>query len=299
MAHSHWVMTAALPAFLIEAFFYLGSVFKEPRDWIGRVGPPRLRAALLWVSAVIPYCVFALTADTFQRNAFYLLAALSAILAFWYVLLPRRPAYDFGFLVIAAAPIIARVFPRIYVSPDPHLRVDVLGHLMWIRLAIAALFTFRHWNPGEFGFWPRYREWRTGLLWYAVSAIPIIAMALAIHDVHFEPLHGPWWRVAAIVIGTFFGVLWIVALSEELFFRGVIERGLLDSWKSPAVAIVISSLLFGVVHLWFHDYPDWRRAVTASLLGAACGFAYWQSGSVRSPMVTHAFVVATWRMFFK
>ncbi len=292
-------MFAALPAFLIEAILYLGSVFREPRDWMGRLRPPRLQAAILWVSAVIPYCVFALAAETFQRNAFYLLAALSAILAFWYVLLPRRPAYDFGFLVIAAAPIIARVFQRVYVSPDPHLRVDVLGHLMWIRLGIAALLILRQWNPGEFGFWPRPREWRIGLLWYAAFAIPIVVIALVTHDVRFEPLQGPWWRVSAIVLGTFFGVLWIVALGEELFFRGVVQRGLLDSWQSPAAAIAISSLLFGAVHLWFHHYPDWRRAVTASLLGAACGFAYWQSGSVRSPMVTHAFVVATWRMFFK
>jgi membrane protease YdiL (CAAX protease family) len=292
-------MTAALPAFLIEAIFYVGSVFRETREWFGRLGPPRLQAAILWVSGVIPYCVFALAAGTFQRNAFYLLAALCAIFAFWYILLPKRAAYDFGFLVIAAAPIVARVFQRIYVSPDPHLRIDILGHLMWIRLGIAALLVLRRWDPGAFGFWPRRREWRNGLLWYAVFLIPIVLVALATHDVRFLPMQGPWWRVAGMGIGTFFGVLWVVALGEELFFRGVIERALLDTWRSPAIAIAVSALLFGAAHLWFHSFPDWRRAVTASVLGIACGVAYWQSGSVRAPMVTHAFVVATWRMFFR
>jgi membrane protease YdiL (CAAX protease family) len=297
--HSQWVMTAALPAFLIEAIFYLGSVFTETREWLGRLRPARLQAAILWVSAVIPYCVFALLSGMFQRNAFYLLAALSAIFAFWYALLPRRAAYDVGFLVIAAAPIVARVFPRIYVSPDPHLRIDILGHLMWIRLGIAALLVLRGWDPGAFGFWPRAREWRMGLLWYAVFLIPIVLVALATHDVRFAPLQGPWWRVGGIGMGTFFGVLWVVALGEELFFRGVIERELLDRWRSPGLAIVISALVFGAAHLWFHHYPDWRSAVTASVLGAGCGVAYWQSGSVRTPMVTHAFVVTTWRLLFK
>jgi predicted Abi (CAAX) family protease len=38
--------------------------------------------------------------------------------------------------------------------------------------------------------------------------------------------------------------------------------------------------------------------LVATLLGLACGAAYLRSGSVRAPMVTHAFVVTTWRIFF-
>jgi len=292
-------MTAALPAFAIEAVFYLGSVFEQTRLAFARIGNFRTQAVMLWVSALLPYLVFALISGTFNRNAFYLLAVLCGVFAFWHALLPRRLAYDIGFLVIAAAPLVLRTFRRIYWPPDAHTHIEVLGHLMWIRLGIASLLVLRDWDPGQFGFWPRKSEWRTGLTWYAIVLVPIFALAVGIHDARFQPVHSVWWRESLFVIGTFFGVLWVVALGEELFFRGVVERSLLPVDPSPNLAIIVSASLFGAAHLWFHPFPDWRTACVATLLGVACGMAYARSGSVRAPMVTHAFVVTTWRVFFR
>jgi uncharacterized protein len=290
---------AALPAFLVEVSFYLASMFESTRVAFARINSRRSQAALLWISSLIPYVVFALLAGTFTRNAFYLLAALTAIFSFWYAIVPKRFAYDAGFVVIAAAPILLRVFPRVYIAPDPHVRVDVLGHLMWLRIGVLALLVLREWQPGPFGLWPRASEWRSGLFWLLVFVLPIIAVALWLHDVRFDPLHGEWWRVAGIAIGTFLGALWVIALGEELFFRGLIERAFLKAWATPVVAILLSAVLFGAAHLWFHQFPNWRRACVATLLGAACGIAYWRSGTVRAPMVTHAMVITIWRVFFK
>jgi membrane protease YdiL (CAAX protease family) len=292
-------MTAALPAFLLEVSFYLASMFESTRQAFARIPMRRTQAALLWISSILPYIVFTFAAGTFARNAFYLLAALTAVLCFWYAVLPRRFAYDIGFLVIAAAPILLRVFRRIYVGPDPHAGIDILGHLMWIRAGVLALLVLRGWKPGPFSLWPRAPEWRSGLIWFLIFVAPIIGLALGLHDVRFEPLHGPWWQVAGITIGTFFAALWVIALGEELFFRGVVERAVLNTWRSPALAVLLSTLLFGAAHLWFHEFPNWRRACVAGCLGLACGIAYWRSGSVRAPMVTHAMVVTTWRVFFK
>jgi membrane protease YdiL (CAAX protease family) len=292
-------MSAALPAFLLEISFYLATMFESTREAFARISSRRSQAALLWISALVPYLVFSFAAGTFTRNAFYLLAALTAVFSFWYAVLPKRFAYDAGFIVIAAAPILLRVFPRIYFAPDSHVRVDILGHLMWIRIGVLALLVLRGWNPGPFSLWPRASEWRSGLLWFVVFILPIVALALSLHDVRFEPLHGEWWQIAGIAVGTFLGILWVVALGEELFFRGVIERAFLNTWASPVLAILLSAVLFGAAHLWFHEYPNWRRACVTGLLGIACGISYWRSGSVRAPMVTHAMVVTTWRLFFK
>ena len=292
-------MSAALPAFLVEAVFYIASGFDEARAWLSRIHPWRTQAGLLWVSALLPYLLFSISAGTFQRNAFQLLAVLTAVFAFWYAVLPRRFAYDAGFLVIAAAPVILRVFQRVYRSPDPHTRIDILGHLMWIRIGIVALLVLREWDPGAFSFWPDREEWKTGFSYYLLFLVPIALSAVGLRDVRFAPPEGAWWQVAGIAAGTFFAILWIVALSEELLFRGVIQRALLDHWSSRALAVTVSALLFGAAHLWFHPFPDWRRALVATLLGAACGIAYLRTGSVRAPMVTHAFVVATWRVFFR
>jgi len=292
-------MSAALPALMLETAFYLASMFESTRLAFAAIRQRRSQAALLWISALLPYLVFSFAAETFARNAFYLLAALTAVFSLWYAILPRRFAYDAGFMVIAAAPILLRVFRRIYVSPDPHMRIDVLGHLMWIRIGVLALLVLREWKPGPFSLWPRASEWRSGLIWFLILVLPIIGLALGLHDVRFQPLQGTWWQIAAIAIGTFFGALWVIALGEELFFRGIIERALLNTWASPVVAVLLSALVFGAVHLWFHEFPNWRRACVAGLLGIGCGMAYWRTGSVRAPMVTHAIVVTTWRVFFK
>ncbi len=296
---SYWIMNAALPAFLLESVFYLASVFESTRARFASLRSPSRKGLLLWGSALLPYLVFTFLAGTFHRNAFTLIALLTGLLSFWYILLPRRPAYDIGFLVIVAAPVVLRAFPRIYLSPDPHLRIDILGHLMWIRLAIAVLLILRKWDPGAFGFWPNAQEWRIGLLCYIAAIVPIVLLALATHDVHYAPARGAWWQIAALGSGVFFGALWVIAIGEELFFRGVITRALLNGWGSKVAAILISALLYGSAHLWFGHYPNWQRALTASALGLIFGWIYTQTNSVRAPMVTHALVVMTWRMFFK
>jgi membrane protease YdiL (CAAX protease family) len=297
---SHWIMAAALPAFAVEVFFYLGSVFEETRVSFRRIKSRALQAAILWISALVPYLIFSLGTRTFHRNAFFLLALLCGILAYWHVLLPRRPAFDFGFLVVAAAPVILRVFPRIYFSPDEQIRgTDILGHLTWIRLGIAALLIVREWHPGAFGFWPSVNEWKIGTVYYLLVLIPICLLGLKLRVVEFAPVHGRWWFITGITLGWFFGALWVIALAEELFFRGVIERALLDAWRSPILAVSISAILFAAVHLWFRHFPNWRQALLAAMLGLACGMAYARTNSVRSSMVTHAFVVTTWRVLFK
>ncbi len=296
-SHSSWILTAALPAFICEAFFYLASIFEETRQFLKKLRAPRLRAMLLWLSALAPYVIFTLSSGTFHRNAFYLFAALTAALSFWFVLLPRRPAYDIGFLVIAAAPQITRVFPRLFFGPDP--QISMLAHLIWIHVGIAALLLLREWNPGPFSFWPSPREWQVGFFVFLLAIAPLIGLAEAVHDVHFVIPHAAWWRVAGEGAGTFLGILWVVALSEELFFRGFIQRALQLAWGNVIPAILVSALLFGGVHLWIHQFPNWPHASVVFILGLACGVAYWWAGSVRASMVTHALVVVTWRLFFR
>ncbi|MDQ2774055.1 MAG: CPBP family intramembrane metalloprotease [Acidobacteriota bacterium] len=289
-----------MPAFLFETLFYLSSVFENTRLRFARASSAHAKAGLLWISALVPYLIFSLSTGTFQRNAFYVLALLAGALAFWHAILPRRLAYDIGFLVIAAAPFITRVFPRIYLSPNPHvLRIDILGHLMWIRVGLVAILVLREWDPGPVSLWPTRREWRTGALWFAIGIIPIALVSLLVHDTRLQLHAGPWWLLLALAVGTFFGFLWVVALGEELFFRGVIERGLLKSWRSPVAAVLVSSLLFGAAHLWFRPFPDGRRATVALILGIFCGLACLKSGSIRASMVTHSLVVVTWRILFK
>ncbi|HJY06703.1 MAG TPA: type II CAAX endopeptidase family protein [Bryobacteraceae bacterium] len=296
--YSHWIMTGVLPAFLVEAVFFVGAGFEQTRQAFARVKPPALQSAILLASAVIPNAIVTMTAGTFDSHGFLILLGLCAVVSFWYVVLPRRIAYDVGLLVILAAAMVLHVFPRLYVSPSANLHIEILGHLMWIRLALVVLLVQRDLDMGPVSFWPNRAEWREGLLQYALAIVPISLLACGVHFVRFAPRQFPAWEWTALAAGYFLGALWVVAFSEELFFRGVILRGILN-WRGSAVlAVIVSTVVYGCAHLWYHDFPNWRFALIAAVVGCFYGAAYLRRGSIRAPMVAHALVVVTWRMLF-
>jgi membrane protease YdiL (CAAX protease family) len=92
---------------------------------------------------------------------------------------------------------------------------------------------------------------------------------------------------------TFFGALWVLALGEELFFRGLLQQWLSDWMRNPWAGLVLTSLIFGAAHLWY----DWRFAVLAAIAGLFYGFAFMQGKGIRAAMVTHALTVTTLKMF--
>jgi hypothetical protein len=57
-------------------------------------------------------------------------------------------------------------------------------------------------------------------------------------------------------------------------------------------------VLFGLTHLTFHAFPNWRFAMMAAVAGVFYGRAYLNARSVKAAMVTHALVNTAWRVFF-
>jgi membrane protease YdiL (CAAX protease family) len=105
-------------------------------------------------------------------------------------------------------------------------------------------------------------------------------------------LDGYWWKLPLY----FLGWLWVVALGEEVFFRGFLLHRLRKSLGGRG-ALAASSLIFGMAHLWFREFPNWKHVAMATTLGLFCGWAYLEAKAIRAAVVTHALVVATWRAF--
>lgn len=84
------------------------------------------------------------------------------------------------------------------------------------------------------------------------------------------------------------GPVWIVLISvsvfapffEEWLCRGIILRGLLKKMR-PGWAIVISALVFGLIHmnLW--------QAIPAFIIGVVLGYVYYKTGSLKLTMLMH------------
>lgn len=70
---------------------------------------------------------------------------------------------------------------------------------------------------------------------------------------------------------------------EEIVFRGIIQKGLINKGMNPATAIIIASVVFGLVH-----GNPWQF-VGAVLLGCVLGLVYHKTKSLLLPVLLHAF----------
>jgi len=292
------VALAALPAFLIEIGFYYTLGVEGWRTRLEKKLPPWGIAIALTFAAAVPYTIASLSLKTFEWQTLGIISALAAVAAFWYVLLPHRPASDLLFLVFMAVMVLTRIFRNLYVSPHPKLPLYTLGQLMWIRTGAFALLSVRRVQGVGFGFWPGKREWGIGALYFA-ALVPVtagVAWLIGFGRPHL-PTSG-WEKTPIVAVATFFGILWVVALGEEFFFRGLLQQWLGIWLHQEWAGLILASLLFGSVHLWFQVFPNWRLAVLAAVAGVFYGVAFRHAKSIRASMVTHALTVTTWRIFF-
>jgi membrane protease YdiL (CAAX protease family) len=292
------VALAVVPAFLAELAFYLVPGFASVRESFDTLGSKPLRVALLAASGVLPYLMEALPTRTFRVGSFAELLVAVLIAAFWFAYLRRSTLVDLLFLAFMAAVYISKLFGHIYGQPTPRVPLGILGQLMWIRLGLMAVLSLRGLEEAHFGFLPTREEWRIGLKHF-LYFLPIGgALVYIVRLGGFNPHPSPWWKFAVILALTFWGVFWVVSLAEEFFFRAFLQRVIAKGMHSKTAGLLIAAVLFGLVHLPFRKFPNWRLAIVATALGFFCGLSLLKARSVRASMVTHALVATTWRMFF-
>jgi membrane protease YdiL (CAAX protease family) len=283
------VAAAALAAFLLEYGSYLVPAFPEVRE---RLAGWRLPPFLL-AGAVLPYLTCCGGAAQFHWIALARLALVAAAISLWYLLLPWSAFTDIGFGALVAWVMLGRFLAAVYPLPFPHVEVSILGKLAVFQSAVLALMLARRVPETGYGFLPTAREWRIGALHFLCFAAVGLPLALGIHAVHFAR-PAPLWAIG----GTFLGFLWVVGLVEEFLFRGVLQPMMEQATGNRAVGLALTALLFGLAHLWFRGFPNWRWALVAGTLGWFCGHARNQAGGIRAGVVVHALTVTAWRAFF-
>jgi membrane protease YdiL (CAAX protease family) len=291
------VALTVLPAFLLEISLYYTLGVERLRKRLDGLHPA-VAALAITVAALAPYALASAATQTFSWTSLGMLAALAAASSFWYVVFPHRTSIDILFLVFVAAVWLLRVIPPLYVSPNPKLPLAILGQLMWFRTGLFSMLSVRRMKNIGFGFWPAAREWKIGALYFA-AFLPVAALlAWATAFTHFHVRYATWQKTSVVAVATFFGILWVVALGEEFFFRGLLQQWITSWLKSDWAALALTALLFGSVHLWYRPFPNWRIVPVAAGLGLFCGLAFRQAKSIRASMVTHALTVTAWRLFF-
>lgn len=289
-----WAVAApVLAAFLIEFVFYLAPGFEAARVRLTERFSRAQLAPMLAASALAPYLIYALGTGAFHWPMFLLLGGIALFASFWFVVFPGTMGADLGYIAVLAAIYMAGAMKRIYVQPFPKLQVDVLGHLMLIRLGASAMLLQRHYRGTSYGFLPTRSDWFVGARFFLYFLPIAVPLGWALGVVRFHWPGKPAWQA----VGIFFGILWVVALSEEFVFRGVLQQWMTRATGSAWAGLAIASVCFGLCHLPMRGFPNWRFAAFNTVAGAFWGLAYAEGRSIRASMVSHALVVTAWMMW--
>jgi len=285
----NWAALPSLAAFLIVYPFYLLPAFPRIRE---RFAGPRLPVVLV-ACAVLPYLACCAGAIPFQFSALLKLVALALAMGLWYRVFPKAPLADVAFFVFVVAVKLGRFRDSIYQTPYKGVEIAILGDLALFLIAVLVLMLERGIRETGYGFLPTRRDWRIGARHYLYFLPFGIALGYLLKAGRLVAPTDP-----LKLLGYFLGYLFGLTLAEEFIFRGVLQQWI-ENWTwSRRAALILTSILFGAVHLWFrHQFPNWRWWIIAGTLGWFCGRARNQAGSIRAAMVTHTLVITTWRAF--
>ncbi len=116
-----------------------------------------------------------------------------------------------------------------------------------------------------------------GVLFFGiVTGLMALAGSYSITEAHFDPVPLLFW----------FAHFFLVAVFEEIVFRGVLFRLIDDRWNTTA-ALIVSALLFGAIHLPNPGATLWSAFAIAVEAGLLLGAAYKWSGTLWLPIGIH------------
>ena len=169
---------------------------------------------------------------------------------------------------------------------------------MWIRTGAFALLSVRRVQGVGFGFWPSLREWKIGALFFLLMLPVVAALAWGIGYGKFHPPETSWIRTPREYRAVFLRRVMGSGAGRGVFLpraAPAVDDGLA---AQPWAGLIVTSLLFGSVHLRYRSFPNWRFALLAAVAGVFYGLAFRQASSIRASMVTHALTITTVRVFF-
>lgn len=180
---------------------------------------------------------------------------------------------------------------RATLVPGVELPIDKLTAI----LLALTLFRVRHPLSGiGVTFWLRGFDLRAALLGLAGFAVVGLPLGLWIGFLRLDPALPRWQEVVAGIVGGYL----LVALPEEILFRGIIQNLAARRARHKWVSLGAASLVFGLAHLNNSTrgfaVPNWAYVAMATLAGLAYGWVWRRTKKVTASAVTHALVNLVW-----
>lgn len=156
------------------------------------------------------------------------------------------------------------------------------GVLVGLAWGLSYLLGIEPWQEVKVGW--------LALIWGVLAALPLLGgMVWSMHT-RWSSFVQLRHFVQAYVVPLFANCsLWEMALiaslagiGEELFFRGLLQTGLIRV-SSLWLGLIITSLIFGLLH-----YISLLYALLAALIGLYLGLLFIASNNLAVPMIVHA-----------
>lgn len=203
-------------------------------------------------------------------------------------------AFLVAFIVVVCLQLIAGIIniPSYFVESLNNLTLP-LSFLVGGGLAIFSVLTYLHtdWKSIAAHFW---QPVPLGIVLLSILFY-LLLLPFAEFLTSLVPTEGDNWlgefykQISSAFelmlnykIAGFLTVCILAPIIEEILFRGILLRGLLQNGTSPIIAISLSAILFGLAHL-----NPWQF-LGAGLLGAVFGFVYFRTKSLWLCIFLHA-----------
>jgi uncharacterized protein len=280
---------------LLLLAFYLAAGFSASRCWlIERLHGIRGASACL-VIFLLPYLIYAAGTGDFRWSA------LTRLFAFAVVPLglsgaiplthPRQMTWqDALILMWMMTPVFAGQIAGIWNVP---VNLDFMVRLFLVGVGSWSFLIFRRVEDSGYEFRltsDTPRDVFRNLGGFMAIGLPL---GFALHFITWNP---QWHGVPAFA-SDFTVIFLFVAITEELFFRGLLQNLLEGSFRSRYGAQAVTAVLFGLSHIRHAPFPNWRYVALATIAGWFYGSAYRRHRSLMASAITHALVDTLWRTF--
>lgn len=283
---------------------YLGFASQSVGDRVRRFFRRQVNHLVLMLGALlVPYLL--MTAPGAQRNLSGFANGLLAMAA--YVFVPgalafyRQKAARPRPLDLADALTIPMLWLPVEFGWLPAVSVRVAGldvslsQLTGVALTLLIFLVIRPLAQIGYTFMLTARDLRRAGIAALAFAVVAIPLGLLTGFIAWRPPAGVYLDV---LIVRFVGVFFLVALPEELLFRGIIQNLIEKRYAERNAALIVAAILFGAAHLNDALAPNYLYALLSVAAGVAYGWVWMHTRKITAAALAHTLVNWVWVVLF-
>ena len=176
----------------------------------------------------------------------------------------------------------------------PHRGLDALPKLMMVDIALYAFLVVRKAEGVGYSLFPRLRDLLIGLRELGLFAPIVISLGVLLR---FIAPHSSVPNVVE-VLSALLLTLFLIAIPEELFFRGILQN-LLEPRMGKTGSLCLSAVVFGLSHFNKPGPFNWRYVLLATIAGIFYGRAWRDRRRILCSATTHTLVDVLWILWFR